>query len=267
MKTRKTTRAIFSDNPPTINVSLPKAWHELSQDELLGVYQILSSSQKSGIAYVYFRLFRYFSNAKVIKDGLESFLLRFAIRHGKKKRRVSCRVTPYQLEELIVEPLSFILNPGHVPVRLDRWHGSEAVDAQLHGVPFSTYLQIENLYQGYISNQNNSDAFYSLAEFLYPGLKKKHVTDVFVFGVLQWVVQIKQLFAQMWPNFFKPVSGDVDTPSMLEIMNNEIRALTGGDVTKEQEIFDTDCWRALTELNFKAKEAEELNSQLSKSRK
>ena len=47
---------------------------------------------------------------------------------------------------------------------------------------------------------------------------------------------------------------------MLEIMNNEIRVLTGGDVTKEQAILATDCRRALTELDFKAKEAREFKS-------
>ena len=40
-------------------------------------------------------------------------------------------------------------------------------------------------------------------------------------------------------------------------MNAQVRALTDGDVTKEQQVFDTDCWRALTELDQKAREAEE----------
>ena len=40
-------------------------------------------------------------------------------------------------------------------------------------------------------------------------------------------------------------------------MNNQIRALTEGDVTKENEILALDTWRALTELDAKAREAEE----------
>ena len=37
-----------------------------------------------------------------------------------------------------------------------------------------------------------------------------------------------------------------------------IRALTGGDITKEERIMKMDTWRALTELDAKAREAEEL---------
>ena len=42
-------------------------------------------------------------------------------------------------------------------------------------------------------------------------------------------------------------------------MNAEIRALTGGDITKENQVLSMDCWRALTELNEKARETQEYN--------
>ena len=41
-------------------------------------------------------------------------------------------------------------------------------------------------------------------------------------------------------------------------MNTQICALTGGDITKEKEVLEMDCWRALTELNAKAKDNEDL---------
>jgi len=47
-------------------------------------------------------------------------------------------------------------------------------------------------------------------------------------------------------------------------MNAEIRALTGGDITKEQEIYQTNCWRALEELNAKAREAKEYEQSIKK---
>ena len=46
---------------------------------------------------------------------------------------------------------------------------------------------------------------------------------------------------------------------MRAVMNAQIRALTGGDVTKEREVLSMDCWRALTELNEKAREQQEFN--------
>ena len=47
-----------------------------------------------------------------------------------------------------------------------------------------------------------------------------------------------------------------------QAMNAQIRALTGGDITKEAAILQMDCWRALTELDAKAREAEEMRNQL-----
>lgn len=53
--------------------------------------------------------------------------------------------------------------------------------------------------------------------------------------------------------------------SILESINVQLRALTDGDVTKEQSVKQIDCWRALTELNAKAKEAEEFRRKFPKS--
>ena len=36
----------------------------------------------------------------------------------------------------------------------------------------------------------------------------------------------------------------------------QIRALTGGDITKEQAVLDADTWTALAELDAKAREAQ-----------
>jgi uncharacterized protein YbjQ (UPF0145 family) len=40
-------------------------------------------------------------------------------------------------------------------------------------------------------------------------------------------------------------------------MNAQIRALTGGDITKDEAVLSMDTWRALTELDTKAKEVED----------
>jgi uncharacterized protein YbjQ (UPF0145 family) len=50
----------------------------------------------------------------------------------------------------------------------------------------------------------------------------------------------------------------------MDRMNAEIRALTGGDITKEQAVLEMDCWRALTELNEKAREAQEFKKKYAK---
>jgi uncharacterized protein YbjQ (UPF0145 family) len=44
-------------------------------------------------------------------------------------------------------------------------------------------------------------------------------------------------------------------------MNAQIRALTGGDITKDEAVLSMDTWRALTELDAKAKEVEDIKRQ------
>ena len=51
-----------------------------------------------------------------------------------------------------------------------------------------------------------------------------------------------------------------DTPP-----NGRSRTGWGGDITKEETIRKANVWRALTELDAKAREAEELNKKLNKS--
>ena len=47
-------------------------------------------------------------------------------------------------------------------------------------------------------------------------------------------------------------------------MDNQIRALTKGDVTKETEVLNTDTLRALTELNAMAREYQDLERESKK---
>ena len=47
-------------------------------------------------------------------------------------------------------------------------------------------------------------------------------------------------------------------------MDAQIRALTEGDITKEETIKALPCWRALTELNEKAREAKEFHEKYDK---
>ena len=44
----------------------------------------------------------------------------------------------------------------------------------------------------------------------------------------------------------------------------QVRALTGGDVTKEEAVLNVDTWTALAELDAKAKEAREYSEKYKK---
>ena len=53
------------------------------------------------------------------------------------------------------------------------------------------------------------------------------------------------------------LTGVVASKQLTEAMNTQIRALTKGDITKEQQVLQMDVHRALTELDAQAREYEE----------
>ena len=90
-------------------------------------------------------------------------------------------------------------------------------------------------------------------------------------SVFYWFASLKQYFAMLFPHFFQPMSSDNGGnllggssnlfAQLRDSTNAQIRALTGGDVTKEEAIKKMDTHRALTELDAKAREAEEYRKQ------
>lgn len=254
------TRVSFSANPPSINIKMPVSWSELSDSELRIVFRAIETYSDNSEC-LQFHVFRLLSGMRVERKSEDSFICAFG--NGRKKLR--CRVSPEMLEEL-VHCLDFISDPGDVPVRLvcigsRKKRKFRGVNPQLHNVSFLDYVKLENLYQGFLRHNDPKDIL-KMAAILYPGFNpaKDSLLSYEALSIIQWLVQVKGMFARTFQNFFKPAAGAAGkAPSMVEVMNNEIRALTNGDVSKEAEIFDVDCWRCLTELDFKAKEAEEFN--------
>ena len=115
---------------------------------------------------------------------------------------------------------------------------------------------MEKYYQVYLETKKPEMAL-KLAQLLYPG--GVTVIDVAeLTGCIMWYSYVKKEMHRFFPHFFKPFpAGQGNAVNMLEQMNAQIRALTDGDITKEQAVYDKDCWRALTELDVKACEAEE----------
>lgn len=259
MKTKPATRVSFSDDPPTISVSMPEKWSDLSDTELRTVFRVIDTYTGRD-DNVPFQVFRRLAGMRVERTYEGRFLCSF--RSGKEKLR--CWITPEAMAAHL-ECLSFLSDPGDTPVRLarigyGRRKSYKGVNPQLHGFRFLDYVMLENLYQGFLKSKDPSDIL-KMTSLLYPGFRpgKDRISAYEALSVIQWMVQVKGMFARTFRNFFRPAAGGGSAPSMAEVMNNEIRALTQGDVSKEAEIFEIDCWRCLTELDFKAREAEEFN--------
>ena len=82
------------------------------------------------------------------------------------------------------------------------------------------------------------------------------IDDAELTNCIMWFSYVKKQFSQLFRHFFKPAPSGGKNVDWLEQMNAQIRALTDGDITKEDAVLEKDCWRALTELDAKAHEAE-----------
>lgn len=248
----------------TIEISVPHSWAELSEKQLLTISEMLLFPGKSE-EYIQILALKYFSGLKIIKPvGPGIFLCKF--------NRCKILLDSYQIN-FHRKKLSWITG---VPVGVKPLHklkGFRPVYDTLEGSPLKLYLAAENYYQAYLHTE---DDFYlrSLASVLYSAgtewndnetavkqNKFKSCSPSELFTVFLWYNSIKQILTNKYPFLFVS-SEDTgnDTPDMRSHINNMLRVLTSGDVTKMEAVLATETWYALYELNEKAREIEEFNT-------
>lgn len=256
------TPATFSGN--VLDFSLPDGWEKLTQEQLRYVCYVMSNFE--GIqakTYIFIRLLR----IRVLRKNVDSWVCSVRLA-GRKKIRFFLH--DWQLQ-CFLKTLDFIDSPSNTPVCLMQIGALHAVNVLLRGVNFGEYIRAENHYQGYLRT-NDSRQLQAIATILYVDKKGKHpnrigFTESELLSVFLWYSSLKNRFSAEFPYFFDKVGDgeESEPPNMVEVMNAEIRALTGGDITKENQILSMDCWRALTELNEKARETKEWNEKYGRS--
>lgn len=233
----------------TVNISIPKNWQELPDKELRYVFHLF--------------------NCKGNLDGAKAkCLLRWAKMHvvGKygasylmKYKGKVFTISAQQIAE-VSQNMNWLCDFPQYPVRLSRIGRHRAVRADLQNVSFEDFLILDNLYQGFLQTQKTV-LLKEIALILYKAdsikLSPAEETSIFY-----WFTSAKRYLAGIFTHFFTNASQDTNvglTYVQLQAnMNTQIRALTGGDITKEKDVLSMDCWRALTELDAKAKDYEEL---------
>lgn len=234
-----------------LDVTLPTSWGELSDEQLRIVYDTLSvEASTAGIAGILFFAFSGLS-LKGSDNG------HYIISDGERLMRID-------VDDLgmLTRTLSWVNSLPERPVRLASIGESQAVNADLLGVPFDVYLYCENLYQGYLMTKNVDLLTQMLGKLYKPALTT--VGEAEQTMMFYWWASLKEYLSKMFPNFFGGsgdgnLLGNVATPTAVrESMNSQIRALTKGDITKEEQVLAMDVWRALTELDAQAKEYDEL---------
>lgn len=236
-----------------LEVSVPKAWEELEEGQLLYILRLLANGIDAD--RVQFCAFMRFAGLGVVRQERGALI----VRRGWK-------LYPLSGEELVLGAmaLNFINEPPSIPQRPEHWGGVQAVNAEMHGVPFGQYLQIENYLQQYLQ-QPDDRLLHPMARLLYPGIKPaKMKAKVFRYLIAHWLTGLKMLFSSLYPDLYRPAPTVDGLPDLREAMLAQIRALTSGDVTKEERVLNVDTWTALAELDAKAREARELEKMYKK---
>ena len=244
------------------NITLPESWGELTDAQLFMVYHLFASDLSA--AEVKTLCMMKWGGLKVLSQLPDK---RFLIKRDKEVVPLTAR----QIQRA-ASVLDFLDSFAPIPVRISCIGKHHALPTDFEKVPFEEFLYVENLFQGYLNTQSD-ELLLQMAQVLYA---TDHVkpSKAHLVGIFYWIASLKQYFASQFPNFYKPAtntennllgSGQSDTYRQLrESTNAMIRALTGGDITKEERILKMDTWRALTELDAKAREAEELRKQYKK---
>lgn len=257
------------DGTQEFNFKAPSSWAELSEDQLRYVLSVMSIHHDHIVIKCYL-LARFcgLTVHKYTRTGWKcSVKCDESDENGDSKTGKVCERVLYISA---AEILSLLKNFDFIDKFTDfrpLQRASDvlltAVDSMLHDVSFYDYLNIEKNYQLFMLNQE--DKFLcKMAHLMYRTAdgsadETAHFEPYELLGVFIWFSSVKEYFAANFTHFFKPAreGGELRRVDILPAMQAQIRALTDGDVTKQQAVYNTDCWAALTELDNKAREAEE----------
>ena len=235
---------------------MPKNWGELDDQQLYYVYNLIADNLSCEQIKTYC-LFR-FGQIKMICRYDSGYL----VKHGNEEYLVNAVVVTQA-----IQALNFLDDVPERPVRISKIKGHQATEASLQEIDLQTFLYSENLYQGFLVTQQH-DMLQQMGRLLYDG-------DNIIFSqaekmnIFYWWTAAKMMFTKQFPHLFAQntdghgnLIGDTRSlqQKLQDAMNNQIRALTKGDITKEEQVLKMNLWRALTELDALAREAEELKS-------
>ncbi len=251
-----------------IELTVPERWNQLDAKQLLFVSNLFCSNLSDlEIKTIAFK--RFTGLKPIVSTGGNAIL------YTHKKYKEPFELSSEEIAWFVQNNMQFLTQEITEIAPLQKLKGYTHVDARLRGAPFHQYIACENYYQAflhtkkenflnclaacfYTDGKNFSDSITPQKSKRFASLKKAERYTVFL-----WYAGLKTVFMQHFPNFFVQVQPDEDNEkepapiNMREHINNMIRNLHGGDVTKTQAVLNTEVWTALAELDAKALEAKE----------
>jgi hypothetical protein len=250
------------------NLTAPKSWKELTEKQLIYISWLMTSRQLTMAelqTYAFVRL----TGIRVRHQHSGYWLCE----HGKRCFTLS----PEQILSFSRQFQWLTTGIGEISP-LAKLKGWSHVNNRLEDTPLKQYLACENNYQAYIHTKNPVYLRRLAACFYRPPYALdfsdaaaiensdwfRRVPFHIMHTVFLWYYGLKSVLHQNFPYFLQKVETILEdekpeAPNMREQINNIIRALSGGDVTKTGAIMDTETWTALAELNAKAREYRELS--------
>ena len=254
--------ARFTSSDKVLHLECPTSWGQLSKEQLHYTLDLIGSNLYNEVEIRTYLLFR-FCDIEVLKKRFDSVSCRVKLDTGKWKY---FDLQNWQVQDMIGQ-LSFVNSFDDFGRGLDTAGEFKAADKLLSGYQFGWFLSCERKYQAYL-NTKDFKFLVDLARMLFMDgetpvgdtEKEMEVDAALGTSVFFWFSWIKQEFGKLFPHFLKPVNKVGGNYSFLESYNAQLRALTDGDVTKEELVKSIDTKRALTELDAKAREAEEFKA-------
>ena len=262
IKTRNSQPLTSSKKDQYFDIAVPHPWRTLSDEQLLFFFRQFARDLPME-EILTLCLFKWADLRVLCRTSDGSFLV---MRRHAPKEQACLSVNEVQTA---ICALDYLRHFPTSPVRITHIGKTQAIEADFQGIPFSTFISCDNYYQGFLHTKNDA-LLKDLATLLYPSVNRKHLTKPYLYGCFYWFASLKWYFSGMFPHIFQPMPSEPEnllgsSPNISELlrtaMNAQIRALTSGDITKESAVLAMDTWRALTELDAKAKEAEELRRQ------
>jgi hypothetical protein len=265
----------------TIELTAPKSWKELNEKQLIYISWLFSQNdftEEEILTYAFVR----FCGLKV--SSPQPFSTDKKKNFEEKKRWFKKKNFILSLDEQEVlwfsKQFKYLTSGIDEVIPLRKMSGKTHVDLRLRNVPLRQYLAIENYYQAFIFKKN--PIFLDrLCACFYTNRKKFSDSNTEKFSrrfarlpfhmrytVFLWYIGLKKVLKNHFPNYFIEMEVDpTETPTppnMRKQIENMMRSLSSGDVTKVNDIYDVDTWSALAELDAKALEYKIMKSKIKK---
>ena len=255
MKTERKTQ------PISFNVALPTSWQELTQEQLRAALRLMATGA-AGTSLMT-QAFLIFAGLEPDGEDIYRNYAGFLFKIGVNQ------ITAAALH------LEYLTTPPTAAVRLDYAEDGTPckTGADFEDATFGEFLHTDGLFLMYLNNpEANADRLAEIAIMLYPGITDAAAASPLMnANIIIWLSGLKKQLAGMYPYLFAApaAAGYEETPDETAARHRHstlsmIRALTGGDITKENDILLAPAHNALYELNEKAREAKELEAMKNK---